>query len=90
MRAVSYIGRSAADTFILLSGVAGITFSLISAYSFPADDGAVLLSCILFCLLYSFIFNLRGRIFSAAAVLLSLGAAAVFYERIINAFKGFL
>ena len=56
MKFLQYLGRSFADTLLLLLGVTGVTFSLMSAYTVPADETQCFLYCLLFSALFSFLF----------------------------------
>ena len=72
MKILHYLGRSFADTLLLLFGVTGVTFSLMSAYAVPADDTQCFLFCLLFSAVFSFLFHIRahGRLVCVAALLL--------------------
>ena len=61
MKFLQYLGRSFADTLLLLLGVTGVTFSLMSAYTVPADETQCFLYCLLFSALFSFLFHIRAH-----------------------------
>ena len=92
MKILHYLGRSFADTLLLLFGVTGVTFSLMSAYAVPADDTQCFLFCLLFSAVFSFLFHIRahGRLVCVAALLLFAVFLILYRVRLFNATLAFL
>ena len=92
MKFLQYLGRSFADTLLLLLGVTGVTFSLMSAYTVPADETQCFLYCLLFSALFSFLFHIRahGRPVCIAVLLLFALCLFLYRERLYNAVLAFL
>ena len=92
MKFLQYLGRSFADTLLLLLGVTGVTFSLMSAYTVPADETQCFLYCLLFSALFSFLFHIRahGRPVCIAVLLLFALCIFLYRERLYNAVLAFL
>mgnify|MGYP001115018777 FL=1 len=92
MKFLQYLGRSFADTLLLLLGVTGVTFSLMSAYTVPADETQCFLYCLLFSALFSFLFHIRahGRPICIAVLLLFALCLFLYRERLYNAVLAFL
>ena len=81
MKFLQYLGRSFADTLLLLLGVTGVTFSLMSAYTVPADETQCFLYCLLFSALFSFLFHIRAHGRPVCIAVLLLFALCIFLYR---------